>query len=167
MSSSLPAIKTYIESEIKKDFAPHLLRSALKAGVASGKLTLVKASYKLSAAAKKAPKKPKAKKPKAKKPKAAKKPKKPKAKKPKAAKKPKKPKVQKVTFLDPTDSQKLAMLETVRKANDFVDDVRLRRFKPGLSPTGAARDERARVAVLYGAHAHPAQSAHEKPALSR
>ena len=48
--SSLPAIKKYIESEIKKDFAPHLLRSALKAGVASGKIVLIKGSYKLSAA---------------------------------------------------------------------------------------------------------------------
>ena len=48
--SSLQAIKKYIETELKADFTPHLLRKALKTGVDKGKLIMVKGSYKLAAA---------------------------------------------------------------------------------------------------------------------
>ena len=48
--SSLPAIKKYIETGLKKDMQPHLLRAALKLNVAAGKIVLIKGSYKLSAA---------------------------------------------------------------------------------------------------------------------
>ena len=48
----------YIEANYPKvAFKPHLLRGALKTGVTTGKLVMVKASYKLSEAEKKPPKK--------------------------------------------------------------------------------------------------------------
>ena len=60
--SSVAALTKYIKANNKDvDFKAHLLRAALKAGVESEKLVKVKASYKLSADAKKAAKKPAAK----------------------------------------------------------------------------------------------------------
>merc|ERR1711957_912712 len=56
--SSIPAMNKWIEAEKKKTIKKHVLRSALKNGVDKGLLVPVKASYKLSAEAKKpAPKK--------------------------------------------------------------------------------------------------------------
>ena len=57
--SSLAAIKSYIATKYPEHtLQPHFLRAALKKGVADGTFVMVKASYKLSAAAKKpAPKK--------------------------------------------------------------------------------------------------------------
>ena len=57
--SSLLAIKSYISSKYSDlTLRPHYLRAALKKGVTDGAFVMVKASYKLSAAAKKsAPKK--------------------------------------------------------------------------------------------------------------
>ena len=45
--SSIPAITKYIVANNKLDFKKHLLSSALKSGVKSGMLVMVKASYKL------------------------------------------------------------------------------------------------------------------------
>ena len=59
--SSLPAIKKYIATELKVTVAPHNLNKAIATGVKNGKFVKVKGSYKLAAAAKKAPKKAKAK----------------------------------------------------------------------------------------------------------
>ncbi|XP_035695225.1 histone H1B, sperm-like [Branchiostoma floridae] len=100
--SSLQAIKKYIAANYKFDVTKqgHVIRRVVRNMLAKGLLTQAKGkgaagSFRLGAAAKKAPKKRKAKKPKkkAKKPKKARKPKAKKAKKPKAkkAKKAKKP----------------------------------------------------------------------------
>ncbi|XP_078693018.1 histone H1-like isoform X1 [Branchiostoma floridae x Branchiostoma belcheri] len=97
--SSLQAIKKYIAANYKFDVVKqgHVIRRVVRNMLAKGLLTQAKGkgaagSFRLGAAAKKAPKKRKAKKPKAKKAKKAKKARKPKAKK---AKKPKAKKAKK------------------------------------------------------------------------
>jgi histone H1/5 len=86
--SSAQAIKAYITSNHPSiKFAQHLLRTALNKGAESGKFVKVKASFKLGAAEKKAPKKVVAKKVVAKKAPAAKKAATPKVAKPDGAKK--------------------------------------------------------------------------------
>lgn len=57
--SSLPALTKYITTTYSIDVNKHALNKALRDGVSDGKLIKVKASYKLPAAAKEAPKKKK------------------------------------------------------------------------------------------------------------
>jgi len=52
--SSLQALNKWIAANEKKEIKKHVMSAALKKGVADGSLVKVKASYKLSADAKKA-----------------------------------------------------------------------------------------------------------------